>query len=116
MTHMRVLRYTCMPFGFSSAPSCLQKIMTTIFAGFPGEFVAFRLAANGLSPLHSNVDTVLHLPEPSCPTQLSLFLGMTAFYLRFLPRYSETTAPLRALLKQECLGPRRLSVLPQSAG
>ena len=64
-------------------------------------FVGFRLTSDGLSPLHSNVDAVLCLPEPSCPAQLSSFLGMTAYYLRFLPHYSETTAPLRALLKKD---------------
>ncbi|XP_057713151.1 uncharacterized protein K02A2.6-like [Corythoichthys intestinalis] len=149
VSHMGVFRYTRMPFGLSSAPSCFQKIMTTIFAGIPGvvvylddivvhgataashddrlsrvlevltrhnltlngekcifsapviEFVGFRLNADGLSPLHSNVEAILSLPEPSCPAQLSSFLGMTAFYLRFLPHYSETTAPLRALLKQD---------------
>ena len=30
---MGVFRYTCMP--FSSAPSCFQKIMATIFAAVP---------------------------------------------------------------------------------
>ncbi|XP_019737023.1 uncharacterized protein K02A2.6-like [Hippocampus comes] len=149
VSHMGVFRYTRMPFGLSSAPSCFQKIMATIFAGIPGvvvylddivvhgataashderltrvlevlshhnltlngekcifsapviEFVGFRLNADGLSPLHSNVEAILRLPEPTCPAQLSSFLGMTAFYLRFLPHYSETTAPLRALLKQD---------------
>ncbi|KAF3854231.1 hypothetical protein F7725_022286 [Dissostichus mawsoni] len=49
------------------------------------DFVGFRLTADGLSPLHSNVEAVLRLPEPSCPAQISSFLGMTAYYLRFLP-------------------------------
>ncbi|KAF3835719.1 hypothetical protein F7725_028277 [Dissostichus mawsoni] len=65
------------------------------------EFVGFRLTADGLSPLHSNVEAVLRLPEPSCPAQISSFLGMTAYYLRFLPQYSSTTSPLRELLKQD---------------
>ena len=149
VTHMGVFRYTRMPFGLSSAPSCFQKIMATIFAAVPEvvvylddivvhgetlashderlsrvldilsshnltvneekcnfaasaiEFVGFRLTSDGLSPLHSNVDAVLRLPEPSCPAQLSSFLGMTAYYLRFLPHYSETTTPLHALLKKD---------------
>lgn len=58
-----------------------------IFAAPAIEFVGFRLIAEGLSPLHSNVDAVLQLPEPSCPAQLSAFMGMTAYYLRFLPEY-----------------------------
>ncbi len=36
VTHTGVFRYTRMPFGLSSAPSCFQKIMSTILAGVPG--------------------------------------------------------------------------------
>uniref|UniRef100_A0AAY4BIC4 ribonuclease H n=1 Tax=Denticeps clupeoides TaxID=299321 RepID=A0AAY4BIC4_9TELE len=147
VTHMGVFRYTRMPFGLSSAPSCFQKIMSTIFAAVSGvviylddivvhgptlashdehldrvfkilaghnltlngdkcvftvpavDFVGFRLSGEGITPLNSNVEAVLRLPEPSSPAQLASFLGMTAYYLRFLPQYSATTAPLRALLK-----------------
>ena len=35
VTHMGVFRYTRMPFSLSSAPSCFQKIMATIFAAVP---------------------------------------------------------------------------------
>ena len=134
-------------FGLSSAPSCFQKIMASIFAGIPGvaiylddivvhgatveshderlhrvfsalakhhltlngekcvfaapaiEFVGFRLSADGIYPLHSNTEAIHRVPEPTSATQLASFLGMTAFYLRFLPQYSATTAPLRQLLK-----------------
>jgi len=55
-----------------------------IFAAPVIEFVRFRLTTNGLNPLHSNVEAILCLPKPSCPTQLSSFLGMTAF-LPMLP-------------------------------
>lgn len=70
------------------------------FAASVIKFVGFRLAAGGLSPLHSNVDAVLCLPEPSM--QLSLFLGMTAFYLRFLLR-DHCTAALSS--SRTCPGP-----------
>ncbi|KAJ8356463.1 hypothetical protein SKAU_G00192570 [Synaphobranchus kaupii] len=36
VTHAGVFRYTRMPFGLSSAPSCFQKVMSTILAGIPG--------------------------------------------------------------------------------
>lgn len=149
VSHAGVFRFTRMPFGLSSAPSCFQKIMSTILTGIPGvviylddivvhgptpalhdehlhrvlsvlskhnltlneekcvfsvatvEFVGFRLSAEGLSPLHSNVDAVQRLPEPTSPAQVASFLGMTAYYLRFLPQYSTTTAPLRELLKKD---------------
>ena len=149
VTHAGVFRYTRVPFGLCSAPSCFQKIMSTIFAGIPGvviflddivvhgstaaihdqrltqvldtlvshaltlngekcifsasevEFVGFRLSPEGLSPLHSNVEAIQRLPMPSSPAQIASFLGMTAYYLRFLPQYSSTTAPLRLLLKKD---------------
>ncbi|KAJ8364750.1 hypothetical protein SKAU_G00135810 [Synaphobranchus kaupii] len=141
VSHAGVFRYARMPFGLSSAPSCFQKIMSTIFTGIPGvviylddivvhgptpalndehlhqvltlneekcvfsvatvEFVGFCLTAEGLSPLHSNVDAVQRLPEPTCPAKVATFLGMTAYYLRFLRQYSMTTAPLRELLKKD---------------
>ena len=148
VTHAGVVRYTRVPFGLCSAPSCFQKIMSTIFAGIPGvviflddivvhgstpaihnqrptqvldtlashaltlngekcifsasevEFVGFRLTPEGLSPLHSNVEAIQWLPMPSSPAHIASFLGMTAYYLRFLPQYSSTTAPLRLLLKK----------------
>lgn len=36
-----------------------------IFSAQAIEFVGFRLSAEGLRPLHSNVDAVLRLPEPA---------------------------------------------------
>lgn len=149
VTHVGVFRYTRMPFGLSSAPSCFQKIMASVLAGIPGvaiylddvvihgatpqmhderlhrvfaamsehrltlntekcvfsapaiEYVGFRVSADGISPLQSNVEAILAIPEPSSATQLASFLGMTGYYLKFLPHYSATTAPLRRLLHKE---------------
>ncbi|KAM9314785.1 LOW QUALITY PROTEIN: sodium channel and clathrin linker 1-like [Pholidichthys leucotaenia] len=149
VTHMGVFRYTRMPLGLSSAPSCFQKVMAIILAGLKGvvvylddivvhgasseehdkrlekvlgavqehgvtlngnkcvlvaetvDFVGFQLLGEGLKPLVSNVEAVHHLADPSSPAEISSFLGMVNFYGRFIPRYSETIEPLRALLKQD---------------
>ena len=149
VTHAGVFRYTRMPFGLSSAPSCFQKVMSTILAGVPGtavylddivvhgpdqathdarlhrvfealtkhhltlnsekclfsvqtvDFIGFCLSADGIAPLSSNVEAIQRIPEPTSATQVASFLGMTAYYLRFLPNYSQTTGPLRQLLRKE---------------
>ncbi len=149
VTHAGVFRYTRMPFGLSSAPSCFQKIMVSVLAGIPGvaiylddvvihgptteshderlsrvlaalakhkltlnsekcvfsaptiEYVGFRLSADGITPLQSNVDAIQAIPEPSSAVQVASFLGMTGYYLKFLPHYSATTAPLRRLLRKD---------------
>ncbi|KAI3359428.1 hypothetical protein L3Q82_002935 [Scortum barcoo] len=87
-----------------------------VFAAPVIEFVGFRLSTSGLSPLHSNVDAILRLPEPSCPTQLSSFLGMTAFYLcAFFP--TTRKPPHRCALSLSWMHPGRgpLHALLQSA-
>ncbi|KAG1938978.1 retrotransposable element [Pimephales promelas] len=71
------------------------------FAAPAIDFVGFRLSAKGISPLQSNIDAIHRIPEPTSASQVASFLGMTAYYLRFLPHYSQTTAPLRQLLKKE---------------
>ncbi|KAL0148985.1 hypothetical protein M9458_055789 [Cirrhinus mrigala] len=131
VTHAGVFRYTCMPFGLSSAPSCFQKIMVSVLAGIPGvaiylddvvihgptpkshderlsrvfaalaehkltlnaeksifsaptiEYVGFQLSADGITPLRSNIDPILAIPEPSSAVQRwHLYLYGRAFTLR----------------------------------
>lgn len=71
------------------------------FAAATIDFVGFCLSAKGITPLLSNVDAIHRIPEPTSASQVASFLGMTAYYLRFLPHYSQTTAPLCHLLKKE---------------
>ncbi|KAL2095998.1 hypothetical protein ACEWY4_008146 [Coilia grayii] len=72
-----------------------------VFSAPAIEYVGFRVSADGISPLQSNVAAILAIPEPNSATQLASFLGMTGYYLKFLPHYSATTAPLRQLLHKE---------------
>lgn len=90
--HMELFRLTQMPFGLSSAPSWFKKNMVTIFAGIPGvtvhlddivvhvetpaldnDHLSRVLEVVGVhqnhpcSTFHSNVDTVLCMPELSLP-------------------------------------------------
>jgi len=72
-----------------------------VFAAPAIEFLGFRLSADGTYPLHSNTAAIHRVPDPTSAAQVASFLGMTAYYLRFLPQYSSTTAPLQKLLKQD---------------
>ena len=65
------------------------------------EFLGFRLSKEGITPIVSHTEAILSLPDPQSPSQLSSFLGMATYYLRFMPHYSDSTAPLRQLLKKD---------------
>lgn len=67
----------------------------------PLEYIGFRLSADGVTPLQSNVDVIPAIPEPSSAAQVASLFGMTAYYLKLLPHYYFTTAPLRHLLRKD---------------
>ena len=48
-----------------------------VFAVPAIEYVGFRLSTEGISPLQSNVEVILSVPEPTSAAQLASFLGMT---------------------------------------
>ncbi|RXN17684.1 putative protein K02A2.6-like protein [Labeo rohita] len=62
---------------------------------------AFVTHADGVTPLRSNIDAILAISKPSSAAQVTSFLGMTGYYLKFLPHYSATTVPLRRLLRKD---------------
>ena len=72
-----------------------------VFVASVINYVGFRLSAGGISPLQSNMEAIQCVPEPTSSVQVASFLGMTAYFLSFLPQYSDTTAPLRKLLKTD---------------
>ncbi len=91
---------------------CLRRVFTAlsrhnltlntekcVFSAPAIDFVGLRVSSSGIAPLQSNVEAILNLQVPTSAGQLASFLSMTAYYLRFLPQYSEITSPLRQLLK-----------------
>lgn len=65
------------------------------------DFVSFCVSADNLSSLQSNVDAILWVPVPTTISQVTYFLGMTAYYMQFLREHSSIAALLRQQLKQD---------------
>jgi hypothetical protein len=65
------------------------------------QFVGHWISGSGISPLSSNVEAVQRLSEPTTTAQVSSFLGMTNYYLRFMQGYADISAPLRSLLRKD---------------
>ncbi|KAG1942067.1 hypothetical protein F2P79_015758 [Pimephales promelas] len=65
------------------------------------EYVGFRLSTEVISPLQSNVEAILSVPEPTSAVQLASFLDMMSYYMKFMPQYSAITASLRQLLRRD---------------
>ncbi|KAI2662268.1 Transposon Tf2-11 polyprotein [Labeo rohita] len=108
VTHAGVFRYT------RSRDECLSRVFAAlaehkltlnaekcVFSVPTIEYVGFWLSADGVTPLRSNIDAILAISKPSSAAQVTSFLGMTGYYLKFLPHYSATTVPLRRLLRKD---------------
>ena len=65
------------------------------------DFNGHRVSAAGVGPLQSNVDAIVKMPVPTDQRQILRFMCTSAYYLKFVPRFADLGAPLRALLKPE---------------
>ncbi len=55
----------------------------------------------GIKPDPTKTDAVRSMPTPADKHDVQRFLGMTNYLSKFIPGYSEKTAPLRQLLLQD---------------
>ena len=57
--------------------------------------------AQGLHPDPDKVRAVVEAPQPRCVSELKSFLGLLAYYSKFLPDLATVLAPLYALLRRD---------------
>ena len=64
-------------------------------------YIGHLLTADGIKPDPSKVEAITKMPNPKSKQDLQRFLGMTNYLCKFVPNYSEVTAPLRLLLQND---------------
>ena len=64
------------------------------------EYLGHRISADGLHPTLEKVKAVRNAPTPTKVSQLKSFLGILAYYCKFLPNMSTVLAPLYKLLQK----------------
>ncbi|KAI4903715.1 hypothetical protein NFI96_030773, partial [Prochilodus magdalenae] len=65
-------------------------------------FLGQKIGPEGLLPDDSHVAAILNAPSPSDPATLRSFLGLSAWYSKFVPNYATVVEPIRALLRKNC--------------
>jgi hypothetical protein len=65
------------------------------------KFVGHELTIHGLRRDSSKVDAIMHMPIPTDVEGVRRLLGMATFLSRYIPRFSDVTAPLRQLMNSE---------------
>lgn len=64
-------------------------------------FLGHIFNSTGISPDRDRVSAIVNMQKPADKKGLERFLGVTNYLSRFIPRYSELSAPLRMLLGQK---------------
>lgn len=65
-------------------------------------FLGYRLAADDLHPDDAHTTAITNAPPPNDAATLRSFLGLSAWYSKFVPAYATLVEPMRALLRKDC--------------
>ena len=63
-------------------------------------YLGFIIGKDGIKPDPKKVEATRSLPIPTCVRAVRLFIGMSSFYRRFIPNFSEIAEPIIALTKK----------------
>ena len=64
------------------------------------QFLGHEISSEGIRPLTSKINEIVSISVPSGVDQLRAFLGLCAYYRKFVPNFSDIAAPLYDLLKK----------------
>src|SRR6185436_11769999 len=65
------------------------------------KFIGHELPCSGVRTDPDKVKAIDEMPRPVDKQGVQRFLGMATYLSRYIPQFSETTAPLRELLKSD---------------
>jgi transposase InsO family protein len=64
-------------------------------------YLGHVISDKGVSPNPETVNSVVNFPTPKNVKQIQSFLGLTGYYRRFVPHYSDISSPLTRLTKKD---------------
>ena len=60
-------------------------------------YLGFLINDRGIKPDPLKFEAIKSLPAPTCVREVRSFIGMTSYYRRFIPNFSEIAEPVIAL-------------------
>lgn len=86
-----------------------------VFGQTKVNFLGYLISEEGTCPLPDRVTAILKYAQPATAKELRRFLGMVNFYRRFIPRISDTQAPLNDLLVPNLKGKAIINWTPEAS-
>ena len=57
-------------------------------------YLGFIIGKDGIKPDPKKVEAIRSLPIPTCVREVRSFIGMSSYYRRFIPNFSEIAEPM----------------------
>ena len=64
-------------------------------------YLGHLISDKGIQPLPEKLDTIQNMPHPRTPKEIKQFLGLTGYYQKFVPHFSEISRPLAKLTAKD---------------
>ena len=65
-------------------------------------YLGHLISVSSIQPLPEKLDSIHNMPNPRSPKEIKQFLGLTSYYRKFVPRFSDMARPLTKLLAHDC--------------
>ena len=65
-------------------------------------YLGHLISVSSIQPLPEKLDSICNMPKPRSPKEIKQFLGLTSYYRKFVPRFSDMARPLTKLLAHDC--------------
>ena len=65
-------------------------------------YLGHLISVSGIQPLPEKLESIRSMPKPRSPKEIKQFLGLTGYYRKFIPRFSDMARPLTKLLAYDC--------------
>lgn len=65
------------------------------------QYLGHEISAEGIRPLSSKITAIAEFPTPTSAKEVASFLGVSGFYRKFIPFYSDRSLNLRGLLHKD---------------
>ena len=65
-------------------------------------YLGHLISVDGIQPLPEKLDSICDIPRPRSPEEIKQFLGLTGYYRKFIPWFSDMARPLTKLLAHDC--------------
>ena len=66
-------------------------------------YLGHLISVGGIQPLPEKLGSICDMPKPRSPKEIKQFLGLTGYYRKFVPWFSDMARPLTKLLAHDCI-------------